>query len=127
MLSVAWYDATSGTGTSPSREGVVMMSEDIPFDPFADDPPEVKGDNVTEPDVSKDSAPQRDSPPEDEVKSDDADPRKDEEYPNFLKGELLSLVAREDAKRLEAQRLWTPRPMPESLFDELSGFVMERG
>ena len=43
--------------------------------------------------------------------------------PNSLEGELLLLAARADAKRVEAQRHWSPLERPVSLRDQLA----ERG
>jgi hypothetical protein len=48
------------------------------------------------------------------------DPRADERYLAFLQSELLFQAAREDARSIEAQRLWLPPAFPETLFDQLA-------
>jgi hypothetical protein len=69
----------------------------VAFDPFNDTP------GVTEP--SKNSG---------------FDPTQHPQFPKALETELISLAARQEAKRREAHRLWTPPPTPGSLFDELA-------
>ncbi|MGV0795927.1 AAA family ATPase [Mycolicibacterium elephantis] len=61
----------------------------------------------------------------DEAKSDENDPSAfDENDPNFqrdwVQAERKRILARQIAEKAESQRLWTPPPMPASLFDELA-------
>jgi hypothetical protein len=53
------------------------------------------------------------------------DPRADDRYIPFLQGELLSQAAREDAKNIEAQRLWLPPAFPDTLYNQLAADVPE--
>lgn len=48
------------------------------------------------------------------------DPRQDDEYANFLRGERLAQAARADAKRLEAAQAWTAPPYPASAYEQLA-------
>ncbi|MFG1933032.1 AAA family ATPase [Mycobacterium sp. NPDC048908] len=48
------------------------------------------------------------------------DPRKDDEYDDFLRGERLVQAARVDAKRLEAAQAWTPPAYPVSAYEQLA-------
>ncbi len=50
----------------------------------------------------------------------DIDPREDAEYGERLRFERLAQAAREDARRMEASRLWTPPPWPTTLYDQLA-------
>jgi len=48
------------------------------------------------------------------------DPRRDDEYAEFLRGERLAQAARIDAMRLEAAQAWTAPPYPLSLYEQLT-------
>lgn len=48
------------------------------------------------------------------------DPRQDDEYTEFLRGERLAQAARIDAKRLEAAQAWTAPPYPASAYEQLA-------
>ncbi len=48
------------------------------------------------------------------------DPRQDDEYDGFLRGERLAQAAQADARRMEAAQAWTPPPYPVSAYEQLA-------
>lgn len=48
------------------------------------------------------------------------DPRQDDQYEDFLRGERMAQAARVDAMRLEAAQTWTAPPAPASAYDQLA-------
>ncbi|MEN3220699.1 AAA family ATPase [Mycolicibacterium porcinum] len=48
------------------------------------------------------------------------DPREDDQYENFLRGERLAQAAQADARRLEAAQAWSPPPYPASAYEQLA-------
>lgn len=50
----------------------------------------------------------------------DWDPRQDEQFDDFLRGERLSIAARVDAQRLEAEQAWAPPPYPATAYEQLA-------
>lgn len=48
------------------------------------------------------------------------DPRQDDEYADYLRGERLAQAANADARRLEAAQAWTPPPYPASAYEQLA-------
>ncbi|WP_100523156.1 AAA family ATPase [Mycobacteroides abscessus] len=48
------------------------------------------------------------------------DPRQDDEYAEYLRGERLAQAANADARRLEAAQAWTPPPYPASAYEQLA-------
>lgn len=48
------------------------------------------------------------------------DPRRDDRYDEFLRGERMAQAARVDAMRLEAAQAWTAPPCPASAYDQLA-------
>lgn len=48
------------------------------------------------------------------------DPRQDDEFADFLRGERLALAAKAEARRLEAAQAWSSPPYPASAYEQLA-------
>lgn len=48
------------------------------------------------------------------------DPRQDDEFADFLRGERLALAAKAEARRLEAAQAWSAPPYPASAYEQLA-------
>lgn len=55
-----------------------------------------------------------------EDRHENLDPRQDDEYPAYLRGERMFQAAQADARRLEVAQAWTPPEYPSSAYEQLA-------